>query len=161
MRVRRADAPGLYGLPGGSPEPGEGAEATLERECLEESQITLATAIYLGYQEVTEPGMAHYAQLRYVARIASFQPHPPIWIGGSGRQRTPRAAARHADVWNAAGGTPQEIAALSAEPGQVLGIAEAFSAVGVTEILLLLGGDDPVAQAERTAELLPLLHAAA
>jgi alkanesulfonate monooxygenase SsuD/methylene tetrahydromethanopterin reductase-like flavin-dependent oxidoreductase (luciferase family) len=42
------------------------------------------------------------------------QPHPPIWIGGSGRQRTLRITARFADVWNAAGGSPEEVAEVSA-----------------------------------------------
>jgi F420-dependent oxidoreductase-like protein len=42
------------------------------------------------------------------------QPYPPIWIGGSGRKRTLRLAAQYADVWNASGGSPEEIAELSA-----------------------------------------------
>src|SRR6476659_8073745 len=41
------------------------------------------------------------------------QPHPPIWIGGAGRQRTLRIAAQHASVWNAPGGSPEEVADLS------------------------------------------------
>src|SRR4051794_8528154 len=40
-------------------------------------------------------------------------PHPPIWIGGSGRRRTLRMAAEYAAVWNAAGGEPDAIAELS------------------------------------------------
>ena len=39
------------------------------------------------------------------------KPHPPIWIGGSGPKRTMRVVARHADVWNSAAGTPEEIKA--------------------------------------------------
>ena len=41
------------------------------------------------------------------------RPHPPIWIGGSGERKTLRVVAEHADVWNAAGGDPAEVARLS------------------------------------------------
>jgi F420-dependent oxidoreductase-like protein len=36
------------------------------------------------------------------------QPHPPICIGGSGRKRTLRTAARYAQHWNFVGGTPDQ-----------------------------------------------------
>ena len=38
------------------------------------------------------------------------QPHPPIVIGGSGERRTLRTAARFAQHWNFAGGSPEEFA---------------------------------------------------
>jgi F420-dependent oxidoreductase-like protein len=41
------------------------------------------------------------------------RPHPPIWIGGSGRKRTLPLAARYADVWHT--GPGPEYADLSAE----------------------------------------------
>jgi F420-dependent oxidoreductase-like protein len=41
------------------------------------------------------------------------RPHPPIWIGGSGRRRTIPLAARYADVWHT--GPKPEYADLSAE----------------------------------------------
>ena len=114
------------------------------------------------------------------------RPHPPIWIGGSGPRRTLRLAAEHADVWNAAGGTPEEIAASSAildrhcadvgrDPATVRRSVQVrysgdddallrqtgeFAAVGVTDFLVLLTGGDPGALARRAAALLPRLRAA-
>src|SRR5206468_1083211 len=38
------------------------------------------------------------------------RPRPPITIGGAGRKRTLRAAARWADHWNHPGGAPESIA---------------------------------------------------
>jgi len=112
------------------------------------------------------------------------QPYPPIWIGGSGRQRTLRITARYADVWNAAGGSPDEVAELSAvldgrcaeigrDPAQirrsvqirvpeanddVLKLAESYRAVGVSEIVLILHSQDPVGLSDRMADLLPRLR---
>jgi hypothetical protein len=89
-------------------------------------------------------------------------------------------------VWNAPGGSPEEVAELSAVldghcadigrdpaeirrsvqirvPADAAGLAEqvgGFLAVGVTEIILIVAAD-PVAQAERVAGLLPELRALA
>ncbi|WP_425957104.1 LLM class F420-dependent oxidoreductase [Xylanimonas sp. McL0601] len=41
------------------------------------------------------------------------QPHPPIWIGGSGRRRTLRMVARYADAWNYTGDDIAEFAELA------------------------------------------------
>ncbi|MGH9249429.1 MAG: TIGR03560 family F420-dependent LLM class oxidoreductase, partial [Acidimicrobiales bacterium] len=113
------------------------------------------------------------------------QPYPPIWIGGSGRKRTLRIVAQYADVWNAAGGNPEEVADLSAvldqhcadvgrDPAQIrrtvqirlpdkvdeaLPLIEDYARVGITEVIVIVMGDQPVQQAERAAELLPRLHA--
>lgn len=38
------------------------------------------------------------------------KPHPPIVVGGKGEQLTLRVAARHADIWNYPGGSPEEFA---------------------------------------------------
>ncbi|MFJ6217279.1 NUDIX hydrolase [Streptomyces sp. NPDC092296] len=76
-RVLLREDEGRYGLPGRKPEAGEDARAVLERECLEESQITLDSLLYLGYQEVTEDGRQPFAQLRYAARIGDFLPRQP------------------------------------------------------------------------------------
>ena len=39
------------------------------------------------------------------------RPHPPIWVGGSGRRRTLPLAARFADVWHTYG-SPEQLSAL-------------------------------------------------
>ncbi len=114
------------------------------------------------------------------------QPHPPIWIGGSGRQRTLRITARYADVWNAAGGSPEEVAEVSAvldercaeigrDPAQIrrsvqlrvteandqlLDLTQSYRAVGITEIVLILHSQNPARLAEHIADLLPQLRAA-
>ena len=115
------------------------------------------------------------------------QPHPPIWIGGAGRRRTLRIAAQHASVWNAPGGSPEEVTELSgvldrhcaevgrdpseirrsvqvrmpATPDELLALAAAYAAVGVTDLLLVLHAADPAAQAEQAGELLSRLRAVA
>jgi F420-dependent oxidoreductase-like protein len=126
----------------------------------------------------------HYQLIDAVAEPKPVQtPHPPIWIGGTGRRRTLRMAAEHAAVWNAPGGSPEQVAELSAVldghcaaigrdpaeirrsvqirvPADVSALPEqvrGFLAVGVTEIILIVAGD-PVGQAERVAALLPDLR---
>ena len=47
----------------------------------------------------------HDAQLR---PVPVQQPHPPIWIGGSGPRRTLPLVAKYADVWHALG-TPNSL----------------------------------------------------
>ena len=126
----------------------------------------------------------HYLLAEAVAEPKPVQtPHPPIWIGGVGRRRTLRMAAEHAAVWNAPGGSPEEVTELSAVldghcadvgrdpaeirrsvqirvPADVAGLVEqvaGFTEVGVTEIILIVAAD-PVAQAERVAAMLPELR---
>jgi F420-dependent oxidoreductase-like protein len=128
----------------------------------------------------------HYRLQEAVAEPKPVQqPHPPIWIGGSGPKRTLRITAQYADVWNAAGGSPQEVAASSAildqhcadvgrDPGQIrrsvqLGVGveepnrvradvEAFLKIGVTDFLLIIRGDNPKAIGEHLAAQLPRLR---
>jgi F420-dependent oxidoreductase-like protein len=128
---------------------------------------------------------SHYQLAEAIAEPKPVQqPYPPIWIGGSGRQRTLRIAARYADVWNAAGGPPDDVAEVSAvldqrcaeigrDPAQIrrsvqvrateanddlLALAEAYHAVGITELVLIVGGQDPVGRAAKVADLLPRLR---
>jgi F420-dependent oxidoreductase-like protein len=128
----------------------------------------------------------HYRLREAVAEPKPVQqPHPPIWIGGSGPKRTLRITAQYADVWNAAGGSPEDVAASSAildehcadvgrDPGQIrrsvqVGVGnedlsktratiEAYVRVGVTDFLLLTRGDDPEAIGEQLAAQLPQLR---
>jgi len=90
-------------------------------------------------------------------------------------------------VWNAPGGPPEEVTDLSgvldrhcadigrdpseirrsvqirmpAAPDELLALAAAYAAVGVTDLLLILHAADPIAQAEQAGELLPRLRAVA
>ena len=128
----------------------------------------------------------HYQLRDAVAEPKPVQsPHPPIWVGGSGPQRTLRTTARHADVWNAAGGTPEQVSEASAildqrcaeigrNPGeirrsvqvlvsgdsldQVVATVEPYVAIGVTDVLLLVRDDEPVATGRRLATQLPRLR---
>jgi F420-dependent oxidoreductase-like protein len=122
----------------------------------------------------------YYAIAEAVAEPKPVQkPHPPIWIGGSGPRRTLRVAARHADVWNALRSTDpatssaildEHCAKIGRDPGTIrrsvgvpfgaiddtLAEIDAFVRKGFTEILLVLNGPDPRADAERAvSQLLP------
>ena len=112
------------------------------------------------------------------------KPHPPIWIGASGAT-TLRLVARHADVWNIAGGEPDKVEELTAmleeacgavgrdpskirrsiqfgwdgaDRGHLLELCGRFLAMGVTEQVIYLRGGQPVALAAKVAEALPDLR---
>ena len=147
-------------------------------EAAEQIANMMVMAPYPGYE-----GRGFSFPCRNIVPKPVQSPHPPIWIGGVGRRRTLRMAAEHAAVWNAPGGSPAEVAELSAVldghcadigrdpaeirrsvqlrvPADVAGLVEqvaGFTAVGVTEIILIVAAD-PVAQAERVAALLPELR---
>jgi 8-oxo-dGTP diphosphatase len=89
--VQQYEDDGTVNLPGGKPEAGEGLAATLAREAFEESQVLVRDPVYLGYQQVTRPGQAPYAQVRMTAVIGQFAPRAPDVDGGrlSRRLMTP------------------------------------------------------------------------
>lgn len=113
------------------------------------------------------------------------KPYPPIWIGGSGPQRTLKIVARHGDVWNSNAGEMEKTISLSKildehchavgrDPSAVrrsvqfrlttvdesLKTAETYLKAGFTEQIVMLGGPDPVRNAELAAkELLPRMRA--
>ena len=65
-------------------------------------------------QERTTFEGARYTLRDAIANPKPVQrPHPPFWIGGRGERKTLRVVAQHADVWNAPGGEPDEVARLS------------------------------------------------
>jgi 8-oxo-dGTP pyrophosphatase MutT (NUDIX family) len=73
---------GSFNLPGGKPEGSEDLAATLAREAFEESQVRVRDAVYLGYQQVSRPGQAPYAQARLAGVISEFAPRAPDVDGG-------------------------------------------------------------------------------
>jgi F420-dependent oxidoreductase-like protein len=111
------------------------------------------------------------------------RPHPPIWIGGSGRRRTLRVVAEHADAWNMAGGGPAQLEDLShvldghceaigRDPAEIrrtvqtrppendddlLRLVEQYRGAGADDVIVMVTGD-PEAGATRAGELLPRLR---
>ncbi|WP_163506433.1 LLM class F420-dependent oxidoreductase [Fodinicola acaciae] len=146
-----------------------------------EESLKIITSLWT--QPLTTFEGQHYELENAIAEPKPVQkPHPPIWIGGSGRKRTLRLAAEYAAVWNAAGGEPEQVAEAAAvldqhcedigrDPAdirrsvqirfdsaeQVLRAVEAFAKINVTELLLIVNRD-PVRQAEELAALLPRLR---
>jgi F420-dependent oxidoreductase-like protein len=114
------------------------------------------------------------------------QPHPPIWIGAGG-DRTLALTARHADVWNASGGSePEKLAELSkrlddacgrigrdpstirrsvqyawngSDRAQLVALATERAERGFTEHIIVLPAGDAVAVAAQAAEALAELRA--
>ena len=81
--------------------------ATPERFALLEDALEIATRLFTG-DVVDYEG--HVVSLRDAQLLPTpvQQPHPPIWVGGSGPQRTLPLAAKYADVWHAFG-TPNSL----------------------------------------------------
>jgi F420-dependent oxidoreductase-like protein len=113
------------------------------------------------------------------------KPHPPFWIGASGKT-TMRLAARYADIWNIAGGeidsVPEQTAmledacgAVGRDPAEIrhsiqfgwdgndrnelLENSAKLLELGVTEQVIYLRGPRPEPVAEKLAEMLPDLRA--
>jgi alkanesulfonate monooxygenase SsuD/methylene tetrahydromethanopterin reductase-like flavin-dependent oxidoreductase (luciferase family) len=78
-----------------------------ERTALLQDALEVATRLFTGDVVSYEGNIVslHNAQLR---PTPVQQPHPPIWIGGSGPRRTLPLVARYADVWHSFG-TPNSL----------------------------------------------------
>jgi F420-dependent oxidoreductase-like protein len=112
------------------------------------------------------------------------KPYPPFWIGASG-PTTLRLVARHADVWNIAGGDPDRVKELTpmleeacgavgrnpkeirrsiqfgwdgVDRRQLLDLCARYLELGVTEQVIYLRGAQPEALAAKIAESLPDLR---
>ena len=108
------------------------------------------------------------------------KPYPPFWIGASGPS-TLRLVARHANVWNIAGGDPDRVKELTsmleeacgtvgrnpseirrslqfgwdgADRGQLVDLCGKYLELGVTEQVIYLRGRQPEALAAKIAEAL-------
>ena len=81
-RVLVQDTGDGFNLPGGSPEPVDvDIAATVAREAMEESQVTVVDVVYLGYEQVEREG-APRALVRTVGRIGEFRPRHRDPAGG-------------------------------------------------------------------------------
>jgi F420-dependent oxidoreductase-like protein len=91
---------GAYGIPLGTP-----------RERSDRFEEACQVLVGLLTQETTSFAGRYYQLTEARNNPKPVQrPHPPICVGGSGEKRTLRTAAKYAQHWNFAGGTPEEFA---------------------------------------------------
>jgi F420-dependent oxidoreductase-like protein len=81
---------------------------TAQRFDLLEDALEIATRLFTG-EVVSYEGKVVSLKNARVQPVPVQQPHPPIWIGGSGPKRTLPLVARYADVWHT-WGTPKSLA---------------------------------------------------
>jgi probable F420-dependent oxidoreductase len=120
----------------------------------------------LWTQERTNFDGRYYKMSDAVANPKPLQtPYPPIWIGASGAA-TLKLTARHADVWNAAGGDLEKAVGVSQQldeacaaidrdpdeirrsvqipagddPAEIVERVHAFAEAGFTEVIIILSG---------------------
>lgn len=77
-----------------------------------EDTLEIVTRLMTG-ERVSYDGKVVSLNDAQVRPVPVQQPHPPIWIGGSGRTRTLPLAARFADAWHTYG-SPAQLRELSA-----------------------------------------------
>jgi hypothetical protein len=91
---------GTRPLPGGTPEAyDDGLAATLAREAFEENQVRIADGpVYLGYQEVHQPGRPVHAQVRMAGVITEFARRGPDPDNGQVNRRLMTSLATAPDI---------------------------------------------------------------
>lgn len=80
---------------------------TGERFDLLEDALEIVTRLFTG-EVVSYEGRIVSLRDAFLRPVPVQQPHPPIWIGGSGPRRTLPLVARFADVWHT-WGTPNSL----------------------------------------------------
>src|SRR5260370_672505 len=139
----------------------------------------------LSHEHAPRSEALHYLQ-SYGATTHNATKHsrPPIWIGASGTT-TLRLVARHADVWNIAGGVPDKVreppamldepcGAVGRDPSeirrslqfgwdgedrdQLIELCGQLLELGVTEQVIYLRGAEPEKLAGKVAAVLPDLR---
>ena len=81
--------------------------STSERFDLLEDALEITTRLFTG-EAVSYDGKVVSLRDAQLRPVPVQQPHPPIWIGGSGPRRTLPLVARYADVWHT-WGTPNSL----------------------------------------------------
>jgi alkanesulfonate monooxygenase SsuD/methylene tetrahydromethanopterin reductase-like flavin-dependent oxidoreductase (luciferase family) len=81
--------------------------STKERFDLLEDTLEIVTRLFTG-EVVSYEGRVVSLRDAQMRPTPVQQPHPPIWVGGSGPRRTMPLVARYADVWHAYG-TPNSL----------------------------------------------------
>ena len=136
-------------------------------------------------EESTNFEGTHYTLRSALANPKPVQrPYPPFWIGGRGERKTLRVIAQHADVWNAPGGEPDEVARVAGvldahcadigrDPAEIrrsvqiryagddnalLRSAQEFVARNVRDLIVIVSPGQARAHAEAAAALVPRLR---
>jgi alkanesulfonate monooxygenase SsuD/methylene tetrahydromethanopterin reductase-like flavin-dependent oxidoreductase (luciferase family) len=78
-----------------------------------EDALEMLTRLFTG-EVVSYRGSQYSLDDAQMRPVPVQRPHPPIWIGGSGRRRTLPLAAKWADVWHTYG-SPEHLGVLSTE----------------------------------------------
>jgi len=113
-----------------------------------EDALEMLTRLFTG-EVVSYEGSQFSLENAQMRPVPVQRPHPPIWIGGSGRRRTLPLAAKWADVWHTYG-APEQLAAMSAEVDRLAEAAgrDPASIMRASSLSLSAPGDEVRREAE-------------